>query len=263
MLLSLLACVAQDEPEFDRKAALAELRELKLELDQTEVRSRREHLQMAVHERLVRFLTTPPWSVVIEEHGGWLDLLFELHETLGRPDEELDQTLTTILSLEGLDEGLAGRLDWEMRRRLLRAGQPAPDWKLEGLEGDGASLKDFEGQCLLLYFWQSNTRSSKVLVESWLPVQLERFAGKLQVVGVSTLRADSLDALRQFATAHEVRWPLLSDPEGTMQSSYFTLGLNPYLCAIDEAGQILGVGRGWDGLGVVERVLADHLEGRP
>lgn len=261
-MLCLLACAAQDEdPERARQAALDELRALRGELEQADTRARRKHLQLAVFEKLAQFLVMPPWSGEPEEQRSWLEQLFELHEALARPAEELDQVLSAILALEGLDENMARRLDWERQRRLFRAGQPAPVWELTPLlGGEPTGLKNFEGRCVLLYFWQTSDASHKTLVESWIPIQLERFAGQLQVVGVSTLAGDSLQAQQEFARTLQLPWLLLSDPEGTTERSYFTLGLRPYLCAIDEQGNLLGVGRGWEGLGEIERALVDHLE---
>ncbi len=261
MLLGLCVAGLAQDAERDR---WAELNELRAELEELEQESRRRLLQDVIYERLTAALRAGPWAGEAGELVEWFRLLFSIHDTRGMPAEELDATLEAVLAWEAIDAELAERVSWEYRRRRLRPGAEVPGWKLTPLNGgEPVALADFAGLSVLLVVWSAADPHAAVLLENWVPAQLDRFAGRLVAVGLSHADGESETRADQtaFLDEHPIGWPLLDDPTGAVLESYFTLGRRPCLYAIDEEGKLLGIGRGWDGLGAVERALSEHLDG--
>lgn len=94
----------------------------------------------------------------------------------------------------------------------------APAFEAPDQDGELRRLADFEGQVVVLYFYPRDatpgcTQEACAFRDTW-----DRFtAAGATVLGVST---DDVDAHRAFAAEHELPFPLLADPDGSIAAAY-------------------------------------------
>lgn len=105
---------------------------------------------------------------------------------------------------------------------MLEPGKRAPAFTLQSADGDKVSLKDYAGKSLVIYFYPRDntpgcTREAQDFNKA-LP-KLEKLGAA--VVGVSK---DSVASHCKFRDKYKLRFPLLSDPEGSMIEKYGAWG---------------------------------------
>ena len=76
--------------------------------------------------------------------------------------------------------------------------KPAPDVELQTLEGQPFHLTDLRGHVVLLNFWATWCVPCRAEIPEFNAMQRELKARGLEVVGVSTSPADSVEAIREF-----------------------------------------------------------------
>lgn len=125
-------------------------------------------------------------------------------------------------------------------------GDPRPDFRHGGLDGDWVGASDFDGQLLLVNFWATwcapCRREMPVLQEA-----SERHAGELAVVG---LAMDDLAAVREFVTELGIDYPIAvgnADIMATQRAWGNAAGALPYTVLVDREGMIR-----WQHLGEVK-----------
>ena len=97
-------------------------------------------------------------------------------------------------------------------------GSPAPDFTLKSDEGKAASLKDFRGKWVVLYFYPKDFTSGCTLEAHNFQRDLAKFeAHNAAIVGVSV---DSTDSHKSFCTKEGLNFRLLSDPDGAVSTTY-------------------------------------------
>jgi cytochrome c biogenesis protein CcmG, thiol:disulfide interchange protein DsbE len=125
----------------------------------------------------------------------------------------------------------AGR-DW-FGAKFVQIGVPAPEFHATTLNGQSASLADYEGKVVLLNIWATWCGPCRVEMPS-----MERLYQKLdrddfEIVAVSVDAAQgSVDQsgnpggdIRAFADSLSLTFPILHDPEGRIQRIYQTTGV--------------------------------------
>ncbi len=150
---------------------------------------------------------------------------------------------------------------------MLKKGERAPDFLLEGSDGKKHTLAEFRGKRLVLYFYPKDdtpgcTAEAKCLNSSIGEI---RKIGA-EVVGVS---ADNLDSHEKFRNKYGLGFLLLSDPEKKTIKEYeaygsrgiFGEGTLRKTFVIDEKGKILGIFKKVDAARHDKEVL-DFLNGR-
>lgn len=103
-----------------------------------------------------------------------------------------------------------------------RPGDPAPDFRGVTSDGTEIGLADFRGRTLILYFYPKDftpgcTAQACALRDSDAEIRARGAA----ILGVSTQDADSH---RRFAARHDLPFPLLADPGGTIARAYGVMG---------------------------------------
>jgi peroxiredoxin Q/BCP len=94
----------------------------------------------------------------------------------------------------------------------------APDFTLTSDEGQAASLKDFHGKWLVLYFYPKDFTGGCTLEANNFQRDLAKYEAKnAAVVGVSV---DTADSHKQFCSKEGLEFRLLSDPEATVSAAY-------------------------------------------
>ncbi len=94
---------------------------------------------------------------------------------------------------------------------MLQVGQKAPDFTLQNPKGEGVSLKDFEGQKVVLYFYpRDNTPGCTRQACAFAGAYAEFEKRGVAVIGISK---DSVASHQKFAQKHNLPFVLLSDPD--------------------------------------------------
>ena len=116
---------------------------------------------------------------------------------------------------------LAGVLFFGVTEKLdrpVRAGEAAPDFALESLQGEPVELSRYRGRVVVLNFWAT-----------WCPPcvtempSLERLSKLDNNVTVLTVSVDrDLGILRNFVAEHGLTLPVARDPERRLAARYGT-----------------------------------------
>jgi|SRR5579863_7648027 len=108
-------------------------------------------------------------------------------------------------------------------------GTPAPGFTLQSQEGKTVSLKDFQGQWVVLYFYPKDMTQGCTIEAHNFQRDLDQYtAKKAAIVGVS---ADNVDSHQQFCTKESLSFKLLADPGKEVIASYGSLAANGAVAA--------------------------------
>jgi len=140
-------------------------------------------------------------------------------------------------------------------------GTPAPDFSLTTNEGIPASLKDYRGKWVILYFYPKDFTSGCTLEARNFQSDLAKYEQLNAVIlGVSV---DSAESHKDFCTKEGLSFKLLSDPAAKVSTQYGSVmeyngatlsARNTFLIAPD--GKIAKVFTGVKPSGHSEEVLA-------
>ena len=99
-----------------------------------------------------------------------------------------------------------------------QAGQPAPEFSLQTGEGSSASLKDFKGKWVVLYFYPKDFTSGCTVEAHNFQRDLAKYqeAGAV-ILGVSV---DTAQSHKEFCAKEGLNFKLLADPELTTVTKY-------------------------------------------
>jgi thioredoxin-dependent peroxiredoxin len=97
-------------------------------------------------------------------------------------------------------------------------GSKAPDFTLQSQEGKTVSLKDFQGQWVVLYFYPKDmTKGCTIEAHNFQRDLAQYTAKKAAIVGVS---ADNTDSHQEFCTKESLTFRLLADPDKKAIAAY-------------------------------------------
>ena len=130
--------------------------------------------------------------------------------------------------------------------KVPAAGQPAPNFSLTTNENQPASLKDYRGKWVVLYFYPKDFTSGCTLEAKNFQQDLAKYeqAGAV-ILGVSV---DTAESHKSFCTQEGLSFKLLSDPDAKVSTEYGSVmeyngaklsALNTFL--IDPQGKIAEV----------------------
>ena len=143
-------------------------------------------------------------------------------------------------------------------------GSKAPDFTLQSQEGKTVSLKDFQGQWVVLYFYPKDMTQGCTIEAHNFQRDLAKYeSAKTAIVGVS---ADNIDSHQQFCTKESLTFKLLADPDKKVIAAYGSaMAQNPNYAArntfiIDPKGVIRKVYVGVKPQAHSEEVLAALAE---
>ncbi|WP_407891512.1 peroxiredoxin [Scytonema sp. NUACC26] len=103
--------------------------------------------------------------------------------------------------------------------KLPAINQPAPSFTLPTNTGDGKlSLLDLHGKWIVLYFYPKDFTSGCTLEARRFQQDLPKYIRKnAQIIGVS---ADDVNSHAEFCDSEGLKFPLLSDTNGTVSKAY-------------------------------------------
>lgn len=130
--------------------------------------------------------------------------------------------LSSLFALPVL--ALIGGLILSTSVSALEAGDPAPDFTLQGSDGKTYSLSDYRGKqaVVLAWFPKAYTRGCTIECKS-----LAENGDLIRAYDVTYFMAsvDALEDNQGFAKENEADFPLLSDPDKTVAKAYDVLHL--------------------------------------
>ncbi len=104
----------------------------------------------------------------------------------------------------------------------LKAGDPAPDFSLEGDDGRSYSLSDFSGEKIVLYFYpRDNTPGCTTEAREFTALAKEYAEEGYRIIGVSP---DSAASHKKFKEKYELEILLLSDPDKVCAAAFGAYG---------------------------------------
>jgi peroxiredoxin Q/BCP len=105
---------------------------------------------------------------------------------------------------------------------MIREGRKAPAFSLESSDGGKVALKDLAGKYAIIYFYpRDNTPGCTTEANDFNKALRKIKARDAVVIGVSK---DSIASHCKFADKYELKFPLLSDPDGEMVEKYDAWG---------------------------------------
>ena len=109
-----------------------------------------------------------------------------------------------------------------MTENRLNVGDTAPAFALADDAGNTVSLADYAGQRVLVYFYPRANTPGCTKEACDFRDSLEQLNDlNITVVGISP---DKPEALAKFRADHELNFPLLSDPDKSVMTSYGAFG---------------------------------------
>src|SRR5437879_11189051 len=101
---------------------------------------------------------------------------------------------------------------------LPEVGRAAPDFQLTTNEGNQASLKDYRGKWVVLYFYPKDFTSGCTLEAHNFQRDLVKYAAMNAVIlGVSV---DTAESHKRFCAKEGLNFKLLSDPDAIVSAAY-------------------------------------------
>lgn len=101
---------------------------------------------------------------------------------------------------------------------MLREGDRVPDLKLEGMDGETVSPRDFEGQKLVLYFYPKDDTSGCTREAQDFTALAEEFEKVgTWILGVSK---DSPQKHRKFTDKYDLEVRLATDADGSVTEAF-------------------------------------------
>lgn len=117
-------------------------------------------------------------------------------------------------------------------------GEPAPEFRLAGFDGDKKSLDDFAGTPVVLNFWATWCPPCRAEFPELVLLQQE-FGERVQVIGVNlTYSERSIQSVRDFTQRYEPSFLHVLDQDGTVQAQYGIFAV-PTTFIIDAQGIIV------------------------
>jgi cytochrome c biogenesis protein CcmG/thiol:disulfide interchange protein DsbE len=134
------------------------------------------------------------------------------------------------------------------RFRPVIAGEVAPDFSVQDLNGNPVSLTDYEGKVVLLNIWATWCGPCKEEMPSMERLYRQMEGEDFEILAVSVDAAlgetdqqgnagASKERLAEFASEYDLTFPILHDPAGRIQTTYQTTGV-PESFLLDRDGVI-------------------------
>lgn len=115
----------------------------------------------------------------------------------------------------------------------MEIGKPAPNFRLNNLDGREYSLADYRGRVVIVNFWSAECPHAARVDENLLPL-LERWDGKVQLLPIASNGNEPLKMLRKAADERGLA-PVLRDPDHAVADAYNATN-TPHIFLVDAEG---------------------------
>jgi thiol-disulfide isomerase/thioredoxin len=136
-------------------------------------------------------------------------------------------------------------------------GTPAPDFKLESLDGRTVSLSEFKGKAVLVNFWATWCGPCKIETPWLVELQNQYGAQGLQIVGVA-MDDSGKDEIAKFAKDMGVNYPVLLGKEA-VGDAYGGVPALPESFFVSRDGKIVDKIMGLQGKSEIEDAVKKAL----
>ncbi|MGD6966871.1 thiol-disulfide oxidoreductase ResA [Rossellomorea vietnamensis] len=138
-------------------------------------------------------------------------------------------------------------------RGVLKAGDQAPDFVLQDMEGNTHQLSDYKGQGVFLNFWGTWCKPCEKEMP-YMENQYQAFKDKgVQILAVNVGESDF--QVNKFIAEHDLTFPVVVDSEIDVQNAYGIKPL-PTTLLVDENGIIQRIITGE----MTETDIEQHME---
>ena len=120
--------------------------------------------------------------------------------------------------------------------RFVRNPDPAPDFKLETLDGKPLTLADARGKVVLLNFWATWCGPCRAEVQDLVDLQ-SRYKDKLQIIALTVDDQDPGE-IKQFITDTGINYPVAMTPD-VLRLKYGGIPALPTSFLLDAQGRIM------------------------
>ena len=155
----------------------------------------------------------------------------------------------------------------------VAVGDPAPDFKLQDLDGKEVSLAQFRGKTVVLEWNNPNCPFSRKHSEEKTVVSLAAAHPDVVFLAINSTNASHRDflqpeAYKKFNAEHGITYPALYDPSGATGQAYGAK-TTPHMFVVDKSGKLAYAGAidsaqsGGAKVNYVEQALAALAAGKP
>lgn len=101
-----------------------------------------------------------------------------------------------------------------------RKGFQAPVFSLGTLSNEVVSLKDLQGQVIIINFWATWCLPCKEEMPALAEVFEEYQDDKLAILAINSTSQDSITSVERFTTEYQLPFPILLDRDGSIARQY-------------------------------------------
>ena len=131
---------------------------------------------------------------------------------------------------------LAAPQDQQPTIRFVRNPDPAPEFKLSGLDEKPVTLADSKGKVTLLNFWATWCGPCRAEIPDLVELQ-NKYKDRLQIVGL-VVDDDDLDAIKKFVNKFRINYPVAIAPDD-LRIEYGGVPALPTSFVLDSEGRIV------------------------
>jgi thiol-disulfide isomerase/thioredoxin len=130
----------------------------------------------------------------------------------------------------------ARQSDQQPTIRFVRNPDPAPDFKLTGLDGKPITLAGSHGKVILLNFWATWCGPCRAEIPDLVDLQ-KKYKDRLQILGL-VVDDDDQDAIKQFVTGFGINYPVAIAGD-EIRFQYGGIAALPTSFVLDAEGRIV------------------------
>ena len=127
----------------------------------------------------------------------------------------------------------------------LAIGGPAPEAKVESLDGKPVDLAQYVGKSpVVMEFWATWCSNCKELEPS-MKAMHQKYGKRVAFLGIGVSVNQSPERIKAYAEKHELPWTQLYDRKGEASGAYDAPATS-YVVVLDKAGKVVYTGLGGD-----------------
>jgi thiol-disulfide isomerase/thioredoxin len=120
--------------------------------------------------------------------------------------------------------------------RFVRDPDPAPDFKLQDLDGKDLSLSSLKGRVVLLNFWATWCGPCRAEIPSLIQLQ-KRYQDRMQIIGL-VVDEDDQTEIRKFIERQGINYPVALAPDD-IRIAYGGVSALPTVFLLNASGQVV------------------------
>jgi thiol-disulfide isomerase/thioredoxin len=120
--------------------------------------------------------------------------------------------------------------------RFVRNPDPAPDFKLTGLDGKPVTLASAKGKVILLNFWATWCGPCRAEIPDLIELQ-NKYKDRLQILGL-VVDDDDQDAIKKFVAEFNINYPVAIATDD-VRIQYGGIGALPTSFMLDSDGRVV------------------------